>query len=82
MGCTASALDNVFNPKLSNGKAMNGSGKASLKKSSSVIAPMEKGESKFDPRLPLTSRQKYNIMKSWKGIARNIEGTGILMFCR
>lgn len=42
----------------------------------------ENGNVKFDRRLPLTVRQKFNIMKSWKGIARNIEEAGILMFLR
>ncbi|XP_076043578.1 uncharacterized protein LOC143026671 isoform X4 [Oratosquilla oratoria] len=33
-----------------------------------------------DPRLPLTARQRFNIVKSWKGIARAIEPTGVYMF--
>lgn len=47
-----------------------------------IQAPQENGNAKFDERLPLTVRQRFNIMKSWKGIARNIEETGILMFLR
>ncbi|XP_069190457.1 neuroglobin [Procambarus clarkii] len=35
-----------------------------------------------DPRLPLTARQKFNIIKSWKGIARAIEPTGVYMFVK
>ncbi len=35
-----------------------------------------------DPRLPLTVRQKFNISKSWKGIARAMESTGISMFVK
>ncbi|KAG8189237.1 hypothetical protein JTE90_013765 [Oedothorax gibbosus] len=35
-----------------------------------------------DPRLPLTARQLFNITKSWKGIARAMEPTGINMFVR
>lgn len=35
-----------------------------------------------DPRLPLTARQLFNISKSWKGIARAMEPTGITMFVR
>ncbi|XP_054714123.1 neuroglobin-like [Uloborus diversus] len=35
-----------------------------------------------DPRLPLTARQLFNITKSWKGIARAMEPTGITMFVR
>lgn len=35
-----------------------------------------------DPRLPLTARQKFSIIKSWKGIARAIEPTGVYMFVK
>lgn len=35
-----------------------------------------------DPRLPLTARQRFNIIKSWKGIARAIEPTGVYMFVK
>ena len=33
-----------------------------------------------DPRLPLTARQKYSMVASWKGISRAMETTGICMF--
>ena len=36
----------------------------------------------LDPRLPLNVRQKFNLTKSWKGISREIETTGVLMFVR
>ncbi|XP_076321792.1 neuroglobin-like [Tachypleus tridentatus] len=35
-----------------------------------------------DPRLPLTAKQRFNISKSWKGIARAMEPTGIIMFIK
>ncbi|XP_076359784.1 neuroglobin-like [Tachypleus tridentatus] len=35
-----------------------------------------------DPRLPLTAKQVFNISKSWKGIARAMETTGITMFVK
>lgn len=35
-----------------------------------------------DPRLPLTAKQKYSMVASWKGIARALEPTGIYMFLR
>ena len=35
-----------------------------------------------DPRIPLTARQKFNISKSWKGINRAMEQTGIQMFLK
>ncbi|KAF5285387.1 hypothetical protein FQR65_LT13239 [Abscondita terminalis] len=33
-----------------------------------------------DPRLPLTARQKYTMVASWKGISRAMEPTGVYMF--
>ncbi|KAK6634011.1 hypothetical protein RUM44_004618 [Polyplax serrata] len=35
-----------------------------------------------DPRLPLTAKQKYNLVASWKGISRAMEPTGITMFLK
>lgn len=35
-----------------------------------------------DPRLPLTAKQKYNMMASWKGISRAMESTGVCMFLK
>lgn len=35
-----------------------------------------------DPRLPLTAKQKYSMVASWKGISRAMEKTGICMFIR
>lgn len=35
-----------------------------------------------DPRLPLTARQKYSMVASWKGISRAMEITGINMFIK
>lgn len=35
-----------------------------------------------DPRLPLTAKQKYSMLASWKGISRAMEPTGIYMFIR
>lgn len=35
-----------------------------------------------DPRLPLNVRQKFNLTKSWKGISREMEMTGVLMFVK
>ncbi len=36
----------------------------------------------MDPRLPLNARQVFRLKKSWKGIKRNMEQTGIEMFIR
>lgn len=35
-----------------------------------------------DPRLPLNKKQNFNIGKSWKGISRAIEPTGVNMFVK
>lgn len=35
-----------------------------------------------DPRLPLTAKQKYSMVASWKGISRAMEKTGICMFIK
>ncbi|XP_069173274.1 neuroglobin-like [Procambarus clarkii] len=34
----------------------------------------------LDPRIPLTAKQKFNMVKSWKGINRAMEATGVYMF--
>ena len=36
----------------------------------------------LDPRLPLTARQKYSMVASWKGISRALEPTGVYMFIK
>lgn len=35
-----------------------------------------------DPRLPLTAKQKYTMVASWKGINREMEATGVNMFIK
>lgn len=35
-----------------------------------------------DPRLPLTARQKYSMVASWKGISRAMEPIGVHMFIK
>ncbi|XP_046384168.1 neuroglobin-like [Ischnura elegans] len=35
-----------------------------------------------DPRLPLTAKQKYSMVASWKGISRAMEPTGVYMFVK
>lgn len=35
-----------------------------------------------DERLPLDSRQVFKLKKSWKGIKRSMEATGVEMFIR
>lgn len=36
----------------------------------------------MDPRMPLTARQRYSMVASWKGISRAMEPTGVDMFLR
>ncbi|KAH3846041.1 neuroglobin-like [Dreissena polymorpha] len=75
MGCSVSAIENAL-------VAKNGKINSIKDKCDTLRAPMDNGNAKFDPRFPLTVRQKFSIIKSWKGISRNIEETGILMFLR
>lgn len=35
-----------------------------------------------DTRLPLTAKQKYNMLASWRGISRAMESTGVTMFLK
>ena len=35
-----------------------------------------------DERLPLNARQVFKLKKSWKGIKRNMQETGVEMFIR
>ncbi|KAM3959699.1 neuroglobin [Aphomia sociella] len=35
-----------------------------------------------DPRSPLTAKQQYCMLASWKGISRQIEKTGIILFVK
>ncbi|KAG7301822.1 hypothetical protein JYU34_013207 [Plutella xylostella] len=53
------------------------------KLAASAAAPVEAAAPPpCDPRLPLTARQKYSMLASWKGIARAMENTGICMFIK
>ncbi|XP_071056822.1 neuroglobin-like [Onthophagus taurus] len=36
----------------------------------------------LDSRLPLSAKQKYNMLASWKGISRAMESTGVTMFLK
>ncbi|XP_017754362.1 PREDICTED: globin-1-like [Eufriesea mexicana] len=35
-----------------------------------------------DPRLPLTAKQKFTVMASWKAVSRKLETTGVFMLMR
>ncbi|UYV79779.1 Globin [Cordylochernes scorpioides] len=47
-----------------------------------VASAEPEGPPPTDPRLPLTARQVFSISKSWKGIVRAMESTGVTMFIR
>ncbi|CAH0727238.1 unnamed protein product, partial [Brenthis ino] len=44
--------------------------------------PFDRPPPASDPRSPLTAKQQYCIMASWKGIFRQIEKTGIILFVK
>ncbi|XP_045773923.1 neuroglobin-like [Maniola jurtina] len=44
--------------------------------------PLDRPPPPADPRSPLTPKQQYCIMASWKGIFRQIEKTGIILFVK
>ena len=44
--------------------------------------PFDRPPPASDPRSPLTAKQQYCIMASWKGIFRQIEKTGIILFIK
>uniref|UniRef100_A0A6B2E8W4 Putative hemoglobin-like flavoprotein n=1 Tax=Phlebotomus kandelakii TaxID=1109342 RepID=A0A6B2E8W4_9DIPT len=39
-------------------------------------------QASMDSRLPLTAKQKYSMLASWKGISRAMEPTGVCMFIK
>lgn len=52
----------------------------SVRKNSNVLEIPEPPPT--DPRSPLTNRQTYQITKSWKGIQRAMQPTGVAMFIK
>ncbi|KAF9424187.1 hypothetical protein HW555_000580 [Spodoptera exigua] len=44
--------------------------------------PLDRPPPPADPRSPLTTKQQYCMLASWKGIFRQIEKTGILLFIK
>ncbi|XP_076043576.1 uncharacterized protein LOC143026671 isoform X2 [Oratosquilla oratoria] len=49
-------------------------------KKKEVLVPDPPSPEPLDSRLPFTAKQKFNMVKSWKGIARAMEPTGVYMF--
>ncbi|CAK9291442.1 unnamed protein product [Gordionus sp. m RMFG-2023] len=52
--------------------------------SSKMVSLKFNEDQKFanDPRLPLNRRQIFSLNKSWKGISRNMDMTGVIMFIK
>lgn len=53
-----------------------------LAASQSNSDPLTRPPPATDPRSPLTAKQQYCMLASWKGIYRQIEKTGVLLFIR
>ena len=66
-----------------NSKVINGSD-ADLRKKGNEIDPLAEPSAPppTDDRLPLNARQVFKLKKSWKGIKRNMQETGVEMFIR
>ena len=47
-----------------------------------VPLPLPSAPPPTDDRLPLSARQVFLLKKSWKGINRNMQATGVEMFMR
>ncbi|XP_014612503.1 PREDICTED: neuroglobin-like [Polistes canadensis] len=45
-------------------------------------SPPPPPQTTVDPRLPLTARQKFTVMASWRAVGRALESTGVYMFIR
>lgn len=64
------------------GKLAAGGGNPEETDSSPLEQPDQPLSTVTDPRLPLTARQKYSMVASWKGISRAMELTGVQMFIK
>lgn len=88
MGCPLSKNGNE-NDSNNAAAATGGGGTASANSAPAKVAESGKNgdgggasAKPADPRLPLNVRQKFNLSKSWKGISREMEMTGVLMFVK
>ncbi|KAL3265651.1 hypothetical protein HHI36_009856, partial [Cryptolaemus montrouzieri] len=59
------------------GKLAKSGGSGHNQKSEEAAAP---AAVQVDSRLPLTAKQKYSMLASWRGISRAMESTGVTMF--
>lgn len=84
MGCTQSAINN--DPSANNTqKSKNNNGNANNSKNggadangavSGAVVP------KTNPHISLSAKDLYSLKASWKGIRRNLEETGNIMFTK
>lgn len=51
-------------------------------KLSKLATAKTQNQTATDPRLPLTAKQKYTVMASWKAVSRELEQTGVYMLIR
>ncbi len=56
--------------------------KASAKLDETAVVVEPKSQSPIDARLPLDTRQKFRLQKSWKGIKRNMTETAVELIIR
>ncbi len=76
MGCRGSKEDDDA------GGGSGGAGKNGGASSSAGAAGPSAGVPLADPRIPMTAKQKYSLVASWKAIHRALETTGVLMFVK
>jgi len=72
MGCTGSKDD----------RDGGGGGGPNKSDRNNTSGPSGSSSAYADPRIPMTAKQKYSIVASWKGISRAIEPTGVCMFVK
>lgn len=63
-------------------KLAGGTGGGSSKGNNALPSLDAGGPPPVDSRLPLTAKQKYTMVASWKGISRAMEPTGVNMFIK
>lgn len=84
MGCRGSKEEDDAGGGSKNGGGASGSAGAAAGGSTAAApaAGPSSGVAQADPRIPMTAKQKYSLVASWKGIHRALEPTGILMFVK
>jgi len=80
MGCRGSKEEDDTGGGSSGGK--NGATTSGGAAGGSTAAGGSSSAPSADPRIPMTAKQKYSLVASWKGIHRALETTGVLMFVK